>query len=113
MCMLWELWCCSIPAQLRKMLLRMPLQQASLVGDANAPGRPRAFGIPARELKRLPAARSLPGAYIVKYNIKRSRPQRLVSVRAAKELALKLHGGTEASLAAHLRAPATAAFSAD
>lgn len=70
------------------------------------------FDTPGRELKRLPAARSLPDAYIVKYHIKRSRPQRLVSVRAAKELALKLHGGTEASLAAHLRASATAAFSA-
>ncbi|XWX00853.1 hypothetical protein V2A60_008876 [Cordyceps javanica] len=61
------------------------------------------FDIPSKELKRLPAARSLPGRYLVMYGIKRSRPQRLVSVRAAKQLAMKVHGGTEASLAAGLR----------
>lgn len=67
------------------------------------------FGIPAKDLKALPAARSVPGTYYVKYTIGRSRPQLLVSVRAAKELALTLHGGTEASLAAHLqsRPPST------
>ncbi|KAK8143687.1 hypothetical protein G3M48_006867 [Beauveria asiatica] len=37
-CVLWELWCFSIPPQLRKMLLRMPLEQASLMGDATHQG---------------------------------------------------------------------------
>lgn len=63
----------------------------------------KCFDIPAKELKMLPAARSVPGRYFVRLIIKRSKPQYLVSVRAAKKLALKLHGGTEASLATHLQ----------
>lgn len=63
----------------------------------------KCFDIAAKEPKLLPSARSLPGGYYVKFHIERSRPQRLVSVAAAKKLALKLHGGTEASLATHLR----------
>ncbi|TQV91478.1 hypothetical protein IF1G_09977 [Cordyceps javanica] len=62
----------------------------------------KCFDVPPKELKRLPAARGLPDRYLVMYGIKRSRPQRLVSGRAAEQLAMKLHGGTEASLAAGL-----------
>lgn len=63
----------------------------------------KCFDIPAKELKTLPAARSVPGRYFVRFTIERSKPQYLVSVRAAKKLALELHGGTEASLATHLQ----------
>ncbi|OAA73369.1 F-box domain, cyclin-like protein [Cordyceps fumosorosea ARSEF 2679] len=84
--------CCYQCMDNKQALWAMPRAQAA-----------KCFDIPTRELKLLASARSLPGTYVVQYRVRRSARQRLVSVRAAKELALKLHGSSEASLAAHLK----------
>lgn len=52
----------------------------------------KCFNLSARQMKDLATARSIPGKYFVTTLISRSRTQLLVSVRAAKELAIKLHG---------------------
>lgn len=54
------------------------------------------FHLTQQDLKALPTMRSIPGRYFVQHRISRQRPIRLTSVKAAKELALKVHGSTEA-----------------
>ena len=55
----------------------------------------KAFGLSAAQIEKLPIMRGIPGKYWVRYQISRSRPQRLVSVKAAKILALQVHGSKE------------------
>jgi drug/metabolite transporter superfamily protein YnfA len=53
------------------------------------------FGLKPRQYKRLPILHSIPGVYSVRYRISRQRSIRLVSVRAAKELAISIYGSPE------------------
>jgi hypothetical protein len=62
----------------------------------------KCFNLSAKQLKALPSARNLPGKYCVLFDISRSRPLQLVSVRATKELALQVHG-SEAALMDYLQ----------
>lgn len=62
----------------------------------------KAFGLPAADIKRLPTLHSVPGKYYVKYTISSKRRHRLVSVRAAKELAIA-HGKSAEHLARALQ----------
>lgn len=52
----------------------------------------KCFDLSTRQMKVLPTARSIPGKYYVAVDISRSRSQPLVSVRAAKLLAIGIHG---------------------
>lgn len=54
------------------------------------------FCLTQEDLKTLPTIRSIPGTYFVRHRISRQRITRLTSAKAAKELALKVHGSTEA-----------------
>ncbi|KAK3117901.1 hypothetical protein LTR53_000314 [Teratosphaeriaceae sp. CCFEE 6253] len=63
----------------------------------------KCFDLSADSVKALPVLRRVPGKYYVGHNISRSRSTRLVSVKSAKELALK-QGKTEQDLAAILDA---------
>lgn len=56
----------------------------------------KCFGLTTRQSKSLPIMRSVPGKYCVPHHISRQKPIWLTSVRAAKELALKVHGSLEA-----------------
>ncbi|KAK3179360.1 hypothetical protein K4F52_009186 [Lecanicillium sp. MT-2017a] len=76
-------------------------RQAMWVMPRNEAGR--CFNLSAKQLKTLPSARSVPGKYIMRFGIIRSKPQRLVSVHAAKSLAVSVHG-SEAALTAYLEA---------
>jgi len=49
----------------------------------------RCFDLSPASVRRLPTLHSVPGQYYVRYSISRKRQLRLVSVRAAKELATK------------------------
>ncbi|KAK2739864.1 hypothetical protein FQN57_006440 [Myotisia sp. PD_48] len=50
------------------------------------------FRFSPKEMKKLPIMRSIPGVYEVGHEISRNRQLKLVSVRAAKEMALRFHG---------------------
>lgn len=65
------------------------------------PDAGKCFNLSAKLLNSLPSARSLPGKYCVVFGISRARPLRLVSVRAAKKLALQVHG-SEAAVTSHV-----------
>lgn len=54
------------------------------------------FDLTRQQLKALPTMRSIPGTYFVRRSFSRLRPITLTSVRAAKELAIKIHGSTDA-----------------
>ncbi|KAH8728358.1 F-box domain-containing protein [Phaeosphaeriaceae sp. PMI808] len=54
------------------------------------------FGLTRQQSKALPTMRSIPGTYFVRRSISRLRPTTLTSARAAKELAIKVHGSTDA-----------------
>ena len=69
-----------------------------------------AFALLPKSLKRLPTMMSLPGKYHVGYPISRSRRCRLVSVMAAKRLALD-EGSTSTSLVQGLEAKRNAGLS--
>jgi len=55
----------------------------------------KCFDLSVASAKELPTMRSLPGKYYVRCSISRKRQLRLVSVRAAKELAIKENKSTE------------------
>ena len=59
------------------------------------------FHLRPRDLKKLPTLWSIPGTYSVEHSVSRKRAIRLTSVRAAKDLALRIHGST-AALALYL-----------
>ncbi|KAJ2967696.1 hypothetical protein NQ176_g9537 [Zarea fungicola] len=65
------------------------------------PDASKCFNLSAKQLKALPSARSLSGKYCVLFDISRTRPLHLVSVRAAKKLALQVHG-SEAAVTSHV-----------
>ncbi|KAF1952920.1 F-box domain-containing protein [Byssothecium circinans] len=54
------------------------------------------FGLTKQQLKALPIMWSIPGKYCVPRSKSRQRSIRLTGVKAAKELALKVHGSLEA-----------------
>ncbi|KAF2010810.1 F-box domain-containing protein [Aaosphaeria arxii CBS 175.79] len=54
------------------------------------------FDLTRQQLKDQPIMRSIPGTYAVRTSKYRARPIRLISVRIAKELAIKVHGSAEA-----------------
>lgn len=58
------------------------------------------FNLSAKQLHQLPCAHSIPGRYCVRRVVWQGTPLALVSVRAAKRLALQVHGSQEA-LRAH------------
>lgn len=76
-------------------------RQAMWVMPRNEAGR--CFNLLAKQLKTLPSARSVPGRYLVRFEIVRSKPQRLISVHAAKSLAVRVHG-SESALTSYLEA---------
>ncbi|KAF2430640.1 F-box domain-containing protein [Tothia fuscella] len=53
------------------------------------------FNLTRQQIKDLPTLRSIPGKYYVRRNISRLRPIKLTSVKATKELAIKVHGGVD------------------
>ena len=55
----------------------------------------KCFGLTSRQLMRLPLLHSIPGVYSIRCKISRQRSRRLVSVRAAKELAIMVHGSAK------------------
>lgn len=62
----------------------------------------RCFNLSAKQLKQLPCFRSIPGRhYLVLWHISRGKPLIMVGVRAAKRLALQVHG-SQAALQAYL-----------
>jgi hypothetical protein len=60
------------------------------------PGARDFFTLKDLDLKTLPVIQSIPGTYSIDRRISRKRSIRLTSVREAKELALKVHGSSEA-----------------
>ncbi|KAF2802824.1 uncharacterized protein BDZ99DRAFT_454540 [Mytilinidion resinicola] len=54
------------------------------------------FGLTKQQLRALPIMRSIPGKYRVAHSVSHQRSIRLTTVKAAKELALKVHGSLEA-----------------
>lgn len=55
----------------------------------------KCFDLTPSQLKLLPITRSIPGVYFVGHRISRQRQLKLTSVKAAKELGIKIHGSTE------------------
>jgi hypothetical protein len=55
-----------------------------------------AFGLTEAHLKGIPVMKSIPGKYAVTWSTSQRRPLRLVNVRQAKRLALRVHGSSEA-----------------
>lgn len=55
-----------------------------------------AFGLTEAHLKAIPVMKSIPGTYAVTWSTSQRRSLRLVNVRQAKRLALRVHGSSEA-----------------
>lgn len=77
--------CCFVCLSRNQSFWMIPL---AVAGDC--------FDLTQKDLKALPTMRSIPGKYFVQHRISRQRSIRLTSVKAAKELALKVHGSIEA-----------------
>ncbi|KAI1738568.1 hypothetical protein F4680DRAFT_425483 [Xylaria scruposa] len=57
----------------------------------------RCFRLTDKQLKTIPTLYSIPGTYCVRFRISRRRMSRLVSVKQAKQLAIRIHGSIETS----------------
>ncbi|KAF2271828.1 F-box domain-containing protein [Westerdykella ornata] len=77
--------CCFLCLVVNQSLWMLPL-----------PAARECFGLTKQQLKALPIMWSIPGKYCVPRSKSRQRSIRLTSVKAAKELALKVHGSIEA-----------------
>ncbi len=55
----------------------------------------KCFNLTLPQLRRIPIMQSIPGTYSVRWTISRQRQFKLVSVKAAKELGIKIHGSVQ------------------